>query len=218
MHDDPRERQRPSVRRTVATFTGALVLVLPVASCTGDDPSGAGDETPTPTEGSTTTFEPRPAPAVVRVTRVAGEMRRKDREVVATKVGRVVSGYFDDAFLGGDYPRASFGDAFATFTPGAARSARQHRALLTNALLGPTTESVVPRRQTAYLSVLAPHRVAAGVTARVDLRYLAERGDRPDQLVTVKGRLTLTRGDDGRWRIFGYDLTRAATAAEEGTS
>ena len=73
------------------------------------------------------------------------------------------------------------------------------------------------RRQTAYLSVLAPHRVAAGVTALVHLRFVAERGDRPDKEVTVKGRLMLTRKNDGGWKIFGYDLTQSATTVGEGS-
>jgi hypothetical protein len=153
----------------------------------------------------------------VRVTRVAGRMRPKDQEVLADKVGSVVSAYFDDAFLGGDYPRSDFDGAFATFSAGAAKQAQRDRDLLSNSVLGPTTESVVARRQTAYLSVLAPHKVAAGVTARVDLRFVADRGDEPAKEVTVKGRLMLTRKDDGGWKIFGYDLTQSASAVEEGS-
>ena len=153
----------------------------------------------------------------VRVTRVAGRMRPKDQEVLADKVGAVVSAYFDDAFLGGDYPRSDFDGAFSTFSAGAAQQAQRDRDLLSNSELGPSTEAVVARRQTAYLSVLAPHKVAAGVTARVDLRFVADRGDEPDKEVTVKGRLMLTRKDDGGWKIFGYDLTQSASTVEEGS-
>jgi hypothetical protein len=160
-------------------------------------------------------LEPKPAPARIRVTRVAGHLAPKDRAVLERKVGKVVSAYFDDAFLGGSYPRSGFGDAFDTFSSGAARLARHDKALLTNTTLGPTTERVVARRQTAYLSVLAPHKIAAGVTALVNLRYLAERGDRPDKEVTVKGRLILTRTKSGGWQIFGYDLSRSASTVEE---
>ena len=33
--------------------------------------------------------------------------------------------YFDDAFLGGDYPRHSFGDAFDTFSAGRGAAGRR---------------------------------------------------------------------------------------------
>jgi hypothetical protein len=208
------ELLRPSARRCCAGLAGALLLA--VSACSGEG-EPAADESPTPTAASTATIEPAPVPAKVRVTRVSGTMKGKDQEVLADNVGKVLTGYFDDAFLGGDYPRESFGSAFATFTRGAAATAKRQKGLLTNRRLGPTTEVVVPRRQTAYLSVLAPHRVAAGVTAKVHLRYLAQRADRPDVAVTVKGRLNLTRDKSGGWTIFGYDLTRSSKTVGEGS-
>jgi hypothetical protein len=208
------------VRRATAALIGGLLAVT-ASACTGgeDAPAPTVEESasPSPTAEPSATVEAQPAPVKVRVTRVAGRMRPKDQEVLADKVGAVVSAYFDDAFLGGDYPRSDFDNAFSTFSAGAAARARRDSALLTNSELGPTTESVVARRQTAYLSVLAPHKVAAGVTARVDLRFLADRGDDPGKEVTVKGRLMLTRNDDGGWKIFGYDLTQSTTTVEEGS-
>jgi hypothetical protein len=193
------------------------VLVLAAAGCSGADEPSA-EESPTPSAESTATLEPAPVPARVRVTRVSGRMKQRDQEVLADNVGKVVTRYFDDAFLGGDHPRDSFEDAFATFTRGAAGRASRQQGLLTNRRLAPTTEAVVPRRQTAYLSVLAPHRIAAGVTAKVHLRYLAQRAeDRPDVAVTVKGRLVLTRKGSGGWVIFGYDLTRSTEILGEGS-
>lgn len=204
------------VRRAAASLLCGL-LVATTSACTDEPASAPSAAESTPTEGSTSTLEPKPSPAKVRVTRVAGRLKQKDQDVLARKVGAVVTAYFDDAFLGGDYPRSDFGDAFTTFSDGAERQARRDRDLLTNVRLGSTTDSVVPERQTAYLSVLAPNRVAAGVTALVHLRYLAERGDRSDRLVTLKGRLMLTRKDDGGWKIFGYDLTQSTTTAAEGS-
>lgn len=218
MTDASRPRAERLVRRAAAVVLCGL-LVTTTAACTGDDPTGTPpvrqSPSPSPTEGSTSTLEPKPAPVRVRVTRVSGHLAPKDRTVLEHKVGRVVSAYFDDAFLSGAYPRSGFGDAFDTFSSGAARLARRDKGLLTNISLGPTTEQVVARRQTAYLSVLAPHKVAAGVTALVNLRYLAERGDRPDKEVTVKGRLILTRTKSGGWQIFGYDLSRSASTVEK---
>lgn len=146
------------------------------------------------------------------MTRVSGTLPRRDRGVLADNVGRVVTRYFDDAFVGGGQPRTSFGDAFDTFTSGAARRAEGDRDLLTNRLLGPTTESVEVLRRSAHLSVLAPYRVAAGVTARVHLRFAAEQSGGPARLVDLRGRLLLTRESPGRWAIFGYDLARSARA------
>lgn len=187
-----------------------LVLAVTASACTGDPaPRGQGPGPDPASKDAVTTLEPRPVPAKVRVTRVSGRMRQEDREVLADNIRKVVVGYFDDAFLGGDYPRSDFGDAFATFSRGAARQAARNRDLLTNRVLGPSTVEVVPKRQTAYLSVLAPHKVAAGVTARVHLDFLAERGDRPDKRVKVKGRLMLTRKKSGGWQVFGFDLSRS---------
>ncbi|HEU5035017.1 MAG TPA: hypothetical protein VFT62_09710 [Mycobacteriales bacterium] len=196
----------------LAAMAMTLVLAGTAAGCTGDDKEPKAASSPAPTPQSTATLEPRPAPAKVRVTRVAGSLRPKDVDELTANVGRVVTGYFQDAFLGGTYPRSSFRDAFGTFSPGVRRQAMRERALLTNERLGPTTTEVVPREQTAYLSVLAPNKVAAGVTARVHLEYLALRGERPDATVVVDGRLMLTRKPSGGWMIFGYDLNRSARA------
>ena len=215
MHDPGTRSLRALVRRTTAAGT-LVVLAVVGAGCTGADDPETAPTTPTVSEGATATLEPRPAPARVRVTRVAGRMRPKDRDVLADNVGKVVSAYFDDAFLGGTQPRTRFGDGFATFTRDAARQARRQQRLTTNAKLGPTAEAVVPRRQRAFLSVLAPKGVATGVTAKVDLAYVVQRADRPDRTVTVRGRLLLTRAPSGGWKIFGYDLTRGDQAAGEG--
>jgi len=217
---DPRARRR---RRTGATASIAL-LVAATAACTPFD-GGPATTSPdssaasAPEDATTTTPEAAapPPPARVRVTRVSGKLEDGDRDVLADTVEEVVTAYFDDAFVGGEYPRTSYGDAFDTFSAGAARQAASDRDLLTNRLLGPTTESVEVRRRSAYLSVLAPYKVAAGVTARVHLQFLADRGDQPAKLVSVTGRLMLTRKESGGWEIFGYDLTQAAHTVGEGS-
>ncbi|QNN51948.1 hypothetical protein [Nocardioides mesophilus] len=209
-------RRRGGARLLVGAVT--LLTLGTAAACTGSSSGPEAQRTPTPRASTqpAATLAPRPAAAQVRVTRVSGTLRARDRKALEARVGKVVTTYFDDAFLGGDYPRSSFKDAFATFSPGARREARGARELLTNQLLGPTTESVVPREQTAYLSVLAPFDAAAGVTARVHLVFLAERGERADRTVTVDGRLLLTRKPSGGWMIFGYDLSRSSTAGGAG--
>jgi hypothetical protein len=183
---------------------------------------GCTDEASTPAPSApdrvdATPSEPPPAESVplkVLVTRVLGKLPASSRPALEANVGRAVSAYVDAAFLSGDYPRSDFGRSFSSFTAGATRSARHDQDLLTNRELGTTTESVRATRRTAYLSVLAPYKVAAGVTARVDLVFVVDRGDRPAQRVRLAGRLLLTRnGDTGRWSIFGYDLHRSTTPA-----
>jgi hypothetical protein len=199
---------RTRVRRTAAALSCTLIVGL-CAGCTGDSSEPAAPSPSSPSTGSPATLEPRPAPLDVRVTRVLGTLRKHQRSVLERRVGKVVAGYFDDAFLAGSYPRSGFDDAFSTFTRGARSQARQDRSLLTNSRLGPTTEAVLPKRRAAWLSVLAPYKVAAGVTARFDLRFVAQRGDKPARKVRLSGRLLLTRVKSGGWRIFGYHVARS---------
>lgn len=202
-----------------------VALLAPTSACTGGDQQSAPRPSPSRSTGQPTgqptgpaaTLRPRPAPLHVKVTRVHGRMSQHARTVLAHVAGRAISTYFRNAFLAGSYPRSDFGNAFASFSKGAAGQARHDRDLLTNAALGPDTVSVTAKRQSAYLSVLAPHKVAAGITAQIDLKFLADHAHAPDQLVTVRGRLLLTRKQSGGWQIFGYHLSRSVVA-EKGAS
>jgi hypothetical protein len=195
----------------------ALTLLLGVTACTADSPPDRSAPTGRTSASSapTSSTSPRPASAPLRVavTRVSGKLSAHDRTVLAANVGRVIGGYLDAAFLRGPYPRSDFSDSFGAFTRGAARTARRDQALLTNRGLGPSTASVRAVRRTAYLSVLAPFEVAAGVTANVALDLVVRRSSGPPQRVRMSGRLLLTRDDRGGWSIFGYDLSRSDTAA-----
>jgi tryptophan synthase beta subunit len=208
---------KPVVRRAAA---GVLIALLTSASAscsiTHDKPSASpskSDKT-----GAGATMNAKPVPLRIRVTRVSGKLKDSQKKALEHNVGKAISGYFEAAYLGGDYPRSDFGNAFTTFTKGAARKARHDKDLLTNASLGQTTESVTPKTTSAYLSVLAPNKVAAGVDARIILVYVADRGDKPAQQVEVTGRLMLTRKKSGGWQIFGYHVARSAGAATDGGS
>jgi hypothetical protein len=212
---------RPWPRRALAA--GLLAAVLAVSSaCTADpeplDEGGAPSALPDRSVGATPTIEARPVPMQVSVARVAGErLRKKQRRRLERQVGRVLSEYFDAAYLAGEYPRTDFTGALATFSPGVVRRAASDRALLTNAGIGARTEAVVPRAKRARLDVLVPRRVVVGLTARVRLVFLRHQAQGPDQKVTVRGRLMLNRKKSGPWQIFGYDLSRSsAPAAKEG--
>jgi hypothetical protein len=189
----------------------SLAVLAGTAGCTGDSEPAAK---PTPSASSPTasaTPVPPSVPTKVVVTRVSGKLPNKSRPALEANVARTLSAYVDAAFLKGDYPRSDFAGSFGSFTPGAARDARRDQGLLTNRPLGPTTESVRATRRTAYLSVLAPYKVAAGVTAKVDLVFVVDRGEQPAQQVRLAGRLLLTRDKSDGWKIFGYDLHRSDT-------
>ncbi len=204
----------PTPSRRVAAVLLTLAALTAGAGCTGSPaPQAATSPTPTPTPPSATPTPAVPAsvPMKVVVTRVSGRLPQAARPALEGNVGAALSAYVDGAFLGGTYPRSDFSTAFRSFTPGAARDARGDQALLTNRTFGPTTRSVRAVRRAAYLSVLAPYKVAAGVTAKVDLVFLVDRGDRPAERVALGGRLLLTRNADNGWSVFGYDLHRSDT-------
>lgn len=212
MNDHP-----PRRRRTLVAAV-PTVLLLAVAGCTSDPEPPREDAASAPPSAlpsrsveTPPTLEPRPVPTEVRVARVVGtRLPGPKRRQVERQVGRVLSAYFDDAYLGGDYPRSDFPRAFRTFSRGAARQARGDRALLSNARSGPRTEAVVPRVKRAELDLLVPHQVVAGLTARVRLVFVEERAGGRDQRVLVKGRLLMNRKRSGPWQIFGYDVSRSA--------
>ena len=197
---------RPVTRGLVAAVTAVTLLGGATACTGGSKASGAkGDSSESPSA------QPHSAPFQVEVTHVAGKLSKQRRTALAKQVRSTLTAYVDAAFLRADYPRSDFGDAFGTFTAGAAHDARGDQVLLTNRSLGGSTTSVAATHRTAYLSVLAPKQRPAGVTAAVDLTFVVDRGDQQAQQVHLKGRLLMTHSEKGRWSIFGYDLSRSQT-------
>jgi hypothetical protein len=177
-----------------------LSITLASGACTGDD-----DEEPStdPTPGRTAAVE---VPIVVRPGVLAGTLAPRARRAVAAEVGKVVDAWFEAAYLGGDYPRRDFSDAFHGFTHGAARLARRDRAQMSNATIGARVDEVVPVRRTVRVDLLSPRRRAVGATARFRLEFTTA-GDLARRVV-VNGRLALTRTKAGAWRVFAYDVRR----------
>ena len=197
----------------------AVVLLLALtAACTGGaSDENAGSSPPSSSVGQQPTLRAKPVPIEVTVAKVVGgHLKRDQRKQLEKQVGGLVSRYFDDAFLSGRYPRGDFSGALATFSPGAARRAAPERALLTNAEVGSTTESVVARTKQARLDVLVPGRHVVGITARVRLVFVQEPTDGAAERVTVSGRLLVNRKQSGAWQIFGYDVTRSSVPAAKG--
>jgi hypothetical protein len=199
--------------RRVAAGAVCAVLLTGTAGCTSDSDTPRPEPAPLPgaSTGAAPTLDAKPVPMQVRVTRVAGKLSKPSRTSLEKNVGRTIGRYFDAAYLSGP------GDPFGSFSRGAARQARGDRDLLTNASLAASTQAVAPRQKHAWLSVLAPNKVAAGVTARIRLVYLVDRGEAADRKVRVSGRLMLTRGRAG-WEIFGYDVARSAGPVGKGAS
>jgi hypothetical protein len=198
---------RLATRGVVAAVT-AVTLLAGATACTGSSSKDAG---PKHSASSSPSARPDSAPFRVQVTHVAGKLSTARRVALARQVRGTLTAYVDAAFLRGDYPRSDFGDAFGSFTTGAAHDARGDQALLTNRPLGGSTTSVTATHRTAYLSVLAPRQHPAGLTAAVDLTFVVDRGDQQAQQVHLKGRLLMTHAKNGRWSIFGYDLSRSQT-------
>lgn len=204
-------------RRVVAGLACALLLTG-MAGCTSDSDAPSSSPSPDASTGAAATLAAKPVPLKVSVTRLFGKLEKARRQSLERNIGATVSSYFDAAYLAGEYPRRDFDKAFATFSEGAARRARGDRSLLTNAVLGPSIAAVVPVRKDAWLSVLAPNKVPAGVTARIRLVFVADNEQAHDTKVTISGRLLLTRMNSGRWHIFGYDVARSSVPTGKGAS
>lgn len=206
------------LRGPVGGLVATALLLLAAAGCTGsDDRKATQSPLPRRSVGSAATLQARPVPMDVRVAKVVGSRLKRPQEAeIEQQVSRVLSRYFDAAFLAGEYPRKDFSKALEGFSRGAAQRAASDRDLLTNAGIGPTTESVAPRVKLARLDLLVPGRFVAGLTARVRLVFLQKRTDGADQRVTVAGRLMMSRTKTGPWQIFGYDLTRSSEPVGKG--
>lgn len=186
----------------------ALSLAFGTVACSGDDEPDPGADPSVPgqqtDQGAEFEIE-----TVTTVGRVVGRLPRRDLRRLEDKVTRLVQRWFDAAFVGGDYPRSDFEDAFPGFTPGARAEARREQKLLTNRGLGSKIDEVTPTVSRIRLDVLAVQRRAVGATARFLLKFRTE-GDR-SRRVRVQGRLLLTREKAG-WRIFGYDVAKGDRA------
>jgi len=177
----------------------ALAAVLTAAGCSGGD-----EENGPPDSSSSGPTTPGFAPAV-DVGTVAGKLPTAAEQAAITDLGGVVTKWLDSAYLGGDYPRTTFETAFGTFTEGAAKLAGKD-PLTSNASHGGEIESVTPSLETVHLDLVADHKKVIGATARFRLEFTTAGAYAKH--VTVAGRVFLTPGANGGWRIFGYDLTR----------
>jgi hypothetical protein len=205
---------RAALRRT-ATIGLVAALLLGGTACSGDDePDDAAATSSTPPSPPETAVAPRltrpEATWQVSIAQIRGGVERQRRPAIIKAIQRSLARWVDGGFRG-QYPRADFTSAFATWTPQAGRMGRVDRNITTNGALGPDLVQVVADRLKARLYVFATRGRTGGATARVHLRFTAVRDTGVLASITVKGDLVLTRTGN-RWRIFGYDLDRIVGA------
>jgi hypothetical protein len=191
-----------------------LALAVTLAACSGDpdDPSGdPGDDDPGSSEAAGATESPPPPPVGTEATmgKVTGQLPREKRSKVRNRVAHAVDAWFDAAYVGGDYPRNDFADAWPGFTAGAQAAARGDKALMSNQDIGADIAGVEATARKVTVDVLAVKGKPSGATARFVLKFRTDGDVR--RKVEVRGRLFLTPGSDG-WHIFGYDVAKGRWA------
>lgn len=197
--DTGMKTNRRRISPTPIVLSGlTLVALLNTVGCSGGDDEGA------PSSPSASTSTAPGVTADVKVSTVSGSLSDAARTKAAADLGAVVTTWFDAAYLG-DYPREGFGEAFGTFTEGAAKLAKKD-GLMSNAGHGTQIDSVTPEVELVRLDLVAAHKKVVGATARIRLEFTTT-GDYA-KTVTLVGRVYLTPGDKGGWRIFGYDMQR----------
>ena len=178
-----------------------LAALLNTTGCFGGDDADPGSPSADSSPGAT-----QPRPADVALGTLTGKLSKAESDRAVTSLSDVVLKWFDDAYLNGDYPREGFGNSFGTFTSGAAAEARKDGALTSNGTIGAQIETVTTKGRQVHLDLLAVDHHVVGATARVAVVFTTEGAYA--HTVTIKGKVFLTPGDKGSWRIFGYDLTR----------
>jgi hypothetical protein len=186
----------------------ALCLAISLSACTGDGSgSSAGPSGDGP--GGEAADAPAPLETTAGLGKVSGQLPKAKRSKVRTQVAHAVDAWFDAAYVGGDYPRNDFANAWPGFTTGAKADAHGDKSLMSNQDIGTEISSVAATARKVTVDVLAVKGHPQGATARFVLRFRTD-GD-VQRKIEVRGRLFLTPGPDG-WRIFGYDVTKGRFA------
>ena len=204
-----------AVRRSHALAEGGVLLVLALAvtlaACSGDssDPSARPGDPGTSEPAGATDAPAPPVETEAAMGRVTGQLPQEKRSKVRDQVAHAVDAWFDAAYVGGDYPRDDFADAWPGFTTGAQAEAQGDKALMSNQDIGADIAGVEATARKVTVDVLAVKGKPSGATARFVLKFRTD-GD-VQRKVEVRGRLFLTPEADG-WHIFGYDVTKGRWA------
>lgn len=189
-------------RRAGGAVAATVLLSLLAGGC-----SGGGDDPGTPGASGSTGSREHAVETRVSFGKITGRLTPETRKNLARQVGDVVDGWTEAAYLGGDYPRRDFADAWPGFTAGAQQEAHADRALMSNEDIGDRIDGVTAHKSLVRLDVLAVKTHPVGITAHVFLGF-GTTGD-VEKEVRVRGRLFLTHTDGG-WKVFGYDMTKGA--------
>lgn len=193
-------------RPALAAASMLLCLSLGATACSDDSDGGDAGSQPLPS-GDPSTFQ---IETTTTMGQVVGRLSKQDRKRLSESITPVVQRWFNAAYVGGDYPRNDFRDAFPGFTAGARTEARHDLELMSNDSIGMRISGVTPKASEIALDVLAVHQKAVAVTARFRLAFKTQ-GDLVRR-VGVRGRLLLTRAKPG-WRIFAYHVARTGAQA-----
>ena len=194
-------------RPALAAASLLLCLSLGTTACSDESEGGdTGSQPPLPS-GDPSTFQ---IETTTTIGQVVGRLPKHDRKRLSESITPVVQRWFNAAYVGGDYPRRDFRDAFPGFTAGARTQARHDLALMSNVSIGDRISGVTPKTSEIALDVLAVRRRAVAVTARFRLAFKTQ-GDLARR-IGVRGRLLLTRGRPG-WKIFAYHVARTGAQA-----
>lgn len=217
-HQEPVEaprtrRTRPLRGSWLAGRVGALLALVLLAGCTGEDGSGpGGGGAEGRGGGGRATSQDAGVRTVVVPGKRVGRLPPQRHRQVAQRVASVVDGWWDAAFVGADYPRRRYQGSFPGFTRTAAAQAWQQRDLMTSARIGDRIEALVPLRRRVAVDVLSTRQVPRGATARVrmDFRTTGE----VERRVRLQGRLVLSYLRGG-WRVFGFDVTQSPLVPQD---
>ena len=194
-------------RPALAAASLLLCLSLGATGCSNDSAGGdPGPQAPLPS-GDPATFQ---IETTTTMGQVVGRLPKHDRKRLSESITPVVQRWFNAAYVGGDYPRNDFRDAFPGFTAGARKAARHDVELMSNDSIGNRISGVTPKASEIALDVLAVRKKAVAVTARFHLAFKTQ-GDLVRR-VGVRGRLLLTRAKQG-WRIFAYHVAKTGAQA-----
>lgn len=183
----------------------AVTCVAIVGGCSRDDSEPEAD---TPSSSPSETPEKPPVTTQVVLGKVTGKLGDAQKQALKDDVKQIVDTFFEQAYLG-EFPRASFDEAYTAFTAGARKDAERDADLLSNAAIADRIDSATGAKRQVSLDVLAVKGEPAGVSARFTLDF-DTTGDL-EQRERVKGYLLLDR-EDGQWQVFGYDVIRSVVS------
>lgn len=200
---------RSTSRSRISSAALVLCLALGTGACSGDEEPASSDESPSASPQVTEEAGEFAVETRTSIGVVAGKLGKDQRRRAEQAVTDLVQRWFNQAYVGGEWPRRGFREAFPGFTRGARAKAVRDVELLTNKPLGERVEAVTPTASRITLDLLAAGGRPVAGTARFRLAFETE--GKVQRNVVVSGRLMLTRLESG-WRIFGYDVTKGDRA------